>query len=93
LSEPDGSNRQVRGFDGAYESPYPVLKRLPVWENLRAKSVSGLSQVSEAHLEHSVIEAKPEPKVVEVRAADGVQAIRVEIAGWKDRLALSRQIA
>jgi uncharacterized membrane protein YcaP (DUF421 family) len=56
-----------------------------LWEDLRGKSVSDLKQVSEAHLERSgqlsVIKAKPEPKVLDVRVADGVQTLRIEIAG------------
>jgi len=56
-----------------------------LWEDLRGSSVSDLMQVSEAHLERngklSVIKAKLEPKVVEVKVADGVQTVRIEIAG------------
>ena len=51
-------------------------------EDLRAKSMSSLEQVSVAHLERSgelsVIKARAEPKVVEVRIADGVQTVRIE---------------
>jgi uncharacterized membrane protein YcaP (DUF421 family) len=54
-------------------------------EDLRGKSVSGLEQVSEARLERSgqlsVIKAKQQPTVVEVRVAEGVQTVRIEIAG------------
>ena len=56
-----------------------------LWEDLRGKSVSDLKQVREAHLERSgqlsVIKAKSEPKVVEVKVAEGVQTVRIEIAG------------
>ena len=53
-------------------------------EDLRDKSVAGLEGVAEARLERngsvSVIKAKSEPKIVEVRVADGVQTVRVELA-------------
>jgi uncharacterized membrane protein YcaP (DUF421 family) len=56
-----------------------------LWEDLRGKSVSRLDQVAEARLERSgqlsVIKHRPPPKVVEVSVADGVQTIRIEIAG------------
>jgi uncharacterized membrane protein YcaP (DUF421 family) len=56
-----------------------------LWEDLRGKSVSRLDEVAEARLERSgqlsVIKAKPEPKVVEVAVLDGVQTVRIEIAG------------
>ncbi len=56
-----------------------------LWEDLRGKGVSDLKQVTEARLERSgnlsVIKAKPSPKVVEVRVQDGVQTVRIEIAG------------
>jgi uncharacterized membrane protein YcaP (DUF421 family) len=56
-----------------------------LWEDLRGKSVWDLKQVSEARLERSgqlsVIKAKPEPKVLEVRVAEGVQTLRIEITG------------
>jgi uncharacterized membrane protein YcaP (DUF421 family) len=56
-----------------------------LWEDLRGKSVSDLKQIAEARLERngqlSVLEAKPEPKVVEVKVAEGVQTLRIEIAG------------
>ncbi len=55
------------------------------WEDLRGKGVSDLQQVVEARLERSgnlsVIKAKPDSKVVEVRVQDGVQTVRIEIAG------------
>jgi uncharacterized membrane protein YcaP (DUF421 family) len=57
-------------------------------EDLRGKGVSDLKQVAEARLERSgnlsVIRAKPDPKVVEVRVWDGVQTVRVEIAGQRN---------
>jgi len=44
-----------------------------------------LAQVAEARLERSgqlsVIKAEREPKVVEVKVAEGVQTLRIEIAG------------
>ncbi|WP_046863475.1 DUF421 domain-containing protein [Microvirga massiliensis] len=53
-----------------------------LWEDLRAKSMSSVEQVSLAHLERSgelsVIKARADPKVVEVRIADGVQTVRIE---------------
>ena len=56
-----------------------------LWEDLRGKSVSDLAQVAEARLERSgqlsVIKAEREPKVVEVKVAEGVQTLRIEIAG------------
>jgi uncharacterized membrane protein YcaP (DUF421 family) len=54
-------------------------------EDLRSKSVARLEEVREARLERSgqlsVIKAKPEPKVVEVAVRDGVQTVRIEVAG------------
>ena len=56
-----------------------------LWEDLRSKSVSSLAEVKEARLERSgqlsVIQTKTEPKVVEVAVRDGVQTVRIEIAG------------
>ncbi|HEX2136294.1 MAG TPA: YetF domain-containing protein [Microvirga sp.] len=56
-----------------------------LWEDLRGKSISDLRQVTEARLERSgqlsVIKAKQDPKIVDVRVADGVQTVRIEIAG------------
>jgi uncharacterized membrane protein YcaP (DUF421 family) len=56
-----------------------------LWEDLRGKSGSDLKQIAEARLERngqlSVLEAKPEPKVVEVKVAEGVKTLRIEIAG------------
>jgi uncharacterized membrane protein YcaP (DUF421 family) len=56
-----------------------------LWEDLRGKSVSDLAQVAEARLERSgqlsVIKAEREPKVIEVKVAEGVQTLRIEIAG------------
>ena len=52
-------------------------------EDLRGEGVSRLERVAEARLERSgrlsVIEAQPEPKVVEVAVAEGVQIVRVEL--------------
>jgi uncharacterized membrane protein YcaP (DUF421 family) len=54
-----------------------------LWEDLRGKSVSRLYEVSEARLERngslSVIKAKGGPKILEVRIADGVQTVRIEL--------------
>ena len=56
-----------------------------LWEDLRGKGVSRLQQVGEARLERSgrvsVIKPEQELKAVEVKVADGVQTIRIEIAG------------
>ena len=52
-------------------------------EALRAEGVSRLEEVAEARLERSgrlsVIKARPEPKVVEIAVAEGVQTVRVEL--------------
>jgi uncharacterized membrane protein YcaP (DUF421 family) len=54
-----------------------------LWEDLRGKGVSRLEQVAEARLERSgelsVIRARGEAKVVEIRVAGGVQTVRVEL--------------
>ena len=54
-----------------------------LWEDLRGEGVSRLEQVAEARLERSgklsVIEARSEPKVLEVRVAEGVQTVRIEL--------------
>jgi uncharacterized membrane protein YcaP (DUF421 family) len=54
-----------------------------LWEDLRGKSISRLEEVAEARLERngglSVIKAKQEPKILEIRVADGVQTVRVEL--------------
>jgi uncharacterized membrane protein YcaP (DUF421 family) len=56
-----------------------------LWEDLRGKSASDLKHVDEARLERSgnlsVIKAKPEPKILEVRVAGGVQTVRIELTG------------
>ena len=56
-----------------------------LWEDLRGEGVSDLSEVAEARLERngqiSVIKAETPPKVVEVRVAEGVQTVRIEIGG------------
>jgi len=55
-----------------------------LWEDLRGKNISHLEQVAEARLERngqlSVIKAQQAPKVMEVRVAEGVQTVRIEIA-------------
>lgn len=52
-------------------------------EDLRRHGLSGPEQVAEGRLERngdiSLIRAKPEPKIVEIRVADGVQTVRVEL--------------
>ena len=52
-------------------------------EALRVEGVSRLEEVAEARLERSgrlsVVEARPEPKVVEIAVAEGVQTVRVEL--------------
>jgi uncharacterized membrane protein YcaP (DUF421 family) len=52
-------------------------------EDLRGEGVSRLEEVAEARLERggtlSVIRAGREPRVVEVRVADGVQTVRLEL--------------
>jgi uncharacterized membrane protein YcaP (DUF421 family) len=54
-----------------------------LWEDLRGEGVSRLEEVAEARLERSgtlsVIRAEREPRVVEVRVADGVQTVRLEL--------------
>jgi uncharacterized membrane protein YcaP (DUF421 family) len=56
-----------------------------LWEDLRGKGVSRLDDVADARLERSgqmsVVKAKDEPKVVEVAVREGVQTVRIEIAG------------
>ena len=56
-----------------------------LWEDLRGKGISHLERVAEARLERngqlSVIKAQHEPKVLEVRVAEGVHTVRIEIAG------------
>jgi uncharacterized membrane protein YcaP (DUF421 family) len=54
-----------------------------LWEDLRGKGVRHLEQVAEARLERSgelsVLQARREPKVVEIRVAEGVQTVRLEL--------------
>jgi len=58
-----------------------------LWEDLRAKGISRLEEVAEARLERSgnlsVIKARGEekgaPKILDIRVADGVQTVRVEL--------------
>ncbi len=56
-----------------------------LWEDLRRKSVSRLEQVAEARLERSgnlsVIRARQVPRVLDVQVRDGVQTVRIEVAG------------
>jgi len=56
-----------------------------LWEDLRGKGITDLKQVAEARLERSgqlsVTKAAQEPKLVEVNVAEGVQTVRIEIAG------------
>jgi uncharacterized membrane protein YcaP (DUF421 family) len=55
-----------------------------LWEDLRGKSISRLDEVAEGRLERngglSVIKGKREPKIVEIRVADGVQTVRIELS-------------
>ena len=55
-----------------------------LWEDLRDRSIFDLKEVAEACLERSgkvsVIKAKPEPRIVEIRIAEGIQTVRLEIA-------------
>jgi uncharacterized membrane protein YcaP (DUF421 family) len=59
------------------------LSEHDLWEDLRGKGVGHLEQVAEARLERSgrlsVIKARGEPKVIEVRVAEGVQTVRLEL--------------
>lgn len=52
-------------------------------EDLRRKGLTDPAQAAEARLERngdiSVIRAKPEPRVIEIRVVDGVQTVRVEL--------------
>jgi uncharacterized membrane protein YcaP (DUF421 family) len=54
-----------------------------LFEDLRGEGLSDLGRVAEARLERSgevsVIKAQPQPKVIEVSVAEGVQTVRVEI--------------
>jgi uncharacterized membrane protein YcaP (DUF421 family) len=54
-----------------------------LWEDLRGKSIARLDEVAEARLERngnlSVIKAKGKPKVVDIRVAEGVQTVRIEL--------------
>ncbi len=72
-----------RPQDGAMRASH--MTEHDLWEDLRGRSVSSLAEVKEARLERSgqlsVVKAKPEPKVVEVAVRDGVQTVRIEIAG------------
>jgi uncharacterized membrane protein YcaP (DUF421 family) len=52
-------------------------------EALRSQGMSDIESVAEARLERSgrvsVIERKPEPRVLEVQVAEGVQTIRIQV--------------
>lgn len=54
-----------------------------IWEDLRRQGISRLGQVREACLERSgdlsVIRTEPEPRVLSVTVAEGVQTVRVEL--------------
>ncbi len=54
-----------------------------LWEDLRGKSISRLEEVAEGRLERngslSVIKAKGEPKILDIRVAEGVQTVRIEL--------------
>ena len=56
-----------------------------LWEDLRGKSVADLKDVKEARLERSgqlsVIKAKSAPRILDVQVSEGVQTVRLEIAG------------
>ena len=55
-----------------------------LWEDLRGKSISQIGEVAEGRLERSgnlsVIKAKTGPKIVDIRVADGVQTVRLELS-------------
>ncbi len=52
-------------------------------EALRSQGLTDIGQVAEAHLERSgkvsVVATKPEPRVLEVQVAHGVQTIRIQV--------------
>jgi uncharacterized membrane protein YcaP (DUF421 family) len=54
-----------------------------LWEDLRGKGVSRLEEVADGRLERngglSVLKAKSEPKIVDIRVADGVQTVRIAL--------------
>ena len=56
-----------------------------LWEDLRGKDITDLRDVAKARLERSgqvsVSKAAHAPKVVEVNVAEGVQTVRIELAG------------
>lgn len=61
------------------------LSRRDLEEDLRSNGLNEPAQVAEARLERSgrisVIKKKGGPKVVEVKVAEGVQTVRIELAG------------
>jgi uncharacterized membrane protein YcaP (DUF421 family) len=54
-----------------------------LWEDLRTRGIANLAQVKEARLERSgqlsVIRSAGEPKVLDVKVANGVQTVRIEL--------------
>ena len=61
------------------------ITRRDLDEDLRRQGVDDVGKVAEARLERSgqvsVVERSPEPRVVEVQVAAGVQTVRIELAG------------
>jgi uncharacterized membrane protein YcaP (DUF421 family) len=53
-------------------------------EALRSQGVSDIEGVAEVRLERSgrvsVVETRPEPRVLEVQVAEGVQTIRIQVS-------------
>jgi uncharacterized membrane protein YcaP (DUF421 family) len=53
-------------------------------EDLRRHGITSIKDIAEARLERngdiSLVKSKPEPKVVTVAVADGVQTVRIELA-------------
>ncbi len=75
--------RDGRMDEGAMRAAH--ITENDLWEDLRGQSVSKLAEVKEGRLERNgrlnVIKVKSEPKVVEVRLAEGVQTVRIEVGG------------
>ena len=76
--------------NSAMEIDWAALRRAhmtehDLWEDLRGKGITDLKHVTEARLERSgqvsVSKAAHAPKVVEVNVAEGVQTVRIELAG------------
>lgn len=61
------------------------LSEHDLWEDLRQEGVDDLARVARGRLERSgkvsVIRAETPPKIVSINVADGVQTVRVELAG------------